>query len=155
MKMDRKQETSSESMHDSIECSTLQQSYLESSTAGSFEQIISRKLANKTIEHNSEQIPQLKSEFSSSLGDAISTTNCATGKWQLSQNIGNSETMRWQDCCEDPIKVSQRMEKYKADRRQRYYDHAKNKTTTSRIMQKFSSLIFCYLIQYNYGLFIT
>ena len=115
----------------------------------------SRKLANKTIEHNSEQIPQLKSEFSSSLGDAISATNCATGKWQLSQNIGNSETMRWQDCCEDPIKESQRMEKYKADRRQRYYDHAKKQNDNQSLLcRNLGSLISCYLIQYNY-LFIT
>jgi hypothetical protein len=38
MNMDRKQETSSESIHDSIKCSTLQQSYFQSSTARKFEQ---------------------------------------------------------------------------------------------------------------------
>jgi hypothetical protein len=110
MSVDPKDETSSDS---NTECA-LQQSCHEKS-----------KL-------NTDQIPKIYS--SSFVGNAIATTACiSTERYLLSSDIAcNEETIRWRNCSDDPVKERQRIEKYKAERRKRYYDQASSRKTTSR-----------------------
>ena len=124
--MHQKRETSSYSeslKHDAEH--TLQQSFINKSTLKHFNQMMHSELINKTTILNCDQISQSQSTFCSSLDDNISRTNDGGGKC-------DGKTIRWENCCNNPIKEMQRIEKYKADRRQRYYDQAKSKQTTSR-----------------------
>lgn len=131
--MHRKHETSSDSessKHDYVE-RRLQQSYINKSTSKHFNQMMHSALINETTILNSEQISQSQSAFCSSLDDDISTANDDSGKCDTGF-LRDGKTIRWENCCNNPIKEMQRIEKYKEDRRQRYYDQAKSKQTTSR-----------------------
>jgi hypothetical protein len=115
----------------------LQQSGVEKPALKNYTHITSTVLMNKTTDPNSDQLPQVESEISSSISticDAIITSSPG-GRYPFSQGIGfacNERTIRWHNSCDNPVKEQQRIEKYKADRRQRYYDEARKKATTSR-----------------------
>ena len=138
MTRDRKEETSSDSIQDSTSECILQQSGVEKPALKNYTQITSTVLMNKTTDPNSDQLLQVESEISNSISticDAITTTSSPGGRYPFSQGIGfacNERTIRWHNSCDNPVKEQQRIEKYKADRRQRYCDDARKKATTSR-----------------------
>ena len=113
MHIDRKDETSSDS---TVECALQQSCSVEKSNL------------------TSDQIPHLESDTSSLVGDAITTTGSVSKeRCLLPEDIAyNEETIRWHNCCDDPVKEEQRIEQYKEGRRKRYYDQARKNKTTSR-----------------------
>lgn len=121
--MNRKQETSSDSessKHDSTE-RTLQDPYVNKSALECFDKMT-----------HCEFISQSQSTLSSFLGGDNSTTNDGGDRKWEAVNVRDEKTVRWENCCNNPIKEVQRIEKYKAERRQRYYDQEKSEQTSNR-----------------------
>ena len=118
-----KQETSSDSessKHDSAE-RTSQELYVNKSTLECFDKMT-----------HCEFISQSQSTLCSSLGGDNSTTNKGGDRKWEAVNVRDEKTIRWENCCNNPIKEVQRIEKYKAERRQRYYDQEKSEQTSNR-----------------------
>ena len=123
-------ETSSDSMHEFPgETACLEDEI--------FNQTRSSCFIRKTTDPNSCQISQQRQSelMQEYLDDEIPSTNHNTENRQISQGaefMHNEETIRWQSCCNNPVKEIQWIEKYKEDRRQRYYKQAKKISASSR-----------------------